>query len=167
MTMADATDRYALPLIQTGQAQKDVTHNDAVATIDTLLHLAVDGILAAPPPTPVVGQSWIVAPGATGAWASHGGHVMAFTSAGWTEIVPRDGCTAWVKAAAVFALFSQGSWAVGNWPVKTLTIGGRTVLGNPAAAIADPRGGSVVDVEARAGVAAILSALRSLGLLTA
>ncbi len=164
--MADATDRFALPLIQTGQAQKDVTHNDAVAAIDTLLHLAVDDILAAPPLTPIVGQSWIVAAGATGAWATRSTHLMAFTSAGWTEIVPSDGCTAWVKAAGVFALFSQGGWAIGNWPVKTLSIGGRTVLGTPAAAIADPRGGSVVDVEARAGVAAILGALRSLGLLS-
>ena len=71
--MAETTDRYALPLLQVAQAQKEVTHNEAVVGIDTLLHLAVEGVLGAPPPTPLPGQAWIIAAAASGAWAGQDG----------------------------------------------------------------------------------------------
>ena len=162
--MPDATDRYLLPLIQTGQAQKDVTHNDAIGTIDTLLHLAVEATLASRPTAPLAGQCWIIAARATGAWAGHDGYLAAFTAAGWTEIVPRDGCLAWDKEAGVFALFQNGSWNAGTWPVRALAIGGRQVLGAAIAGAGAPSGGALVDAEARAAITMLLNGLRALGL---
>lgn len=162
--MTDATDRYALPLVQTGQAQKDVTYNDAIGAIDSLLHLAVEGVAASRPAAPAAGQCWIIATAATGPWTGHDGHIAAFTSAGWAEITPRDGCLAWNKEAGVFAVFQNGSWNTDRWPVRALTIGGRTVLGGPVAGVAAASGGSVVDLEARAVLATLLTGLRTLGL---
>lgn len=164
--MIDATDRYGLPLIQTGQAQKDVTHNDAIGAIDSLLHLAVEGVAASRPTAPVAGQCWIIATAATGPWVGHDGHIAAFTSAGWTEITPRDGCLAWDKEAGVFAVFQNSSWNADRWPVRALSIGGKTVLGQAVTGATTATGGSVVDAEARAMLSALLTGLRSLGLFT-
>ncbi len=162
--MTNTTDRYSLPLIQTGQAQKDVTHNDAIGTIDNLLHLAVEGVAASRPAAPVAGQCWIIATGASGVWAGHDGHIAAFTAAGWTEIVPRDGCLAWDKAAGVFAVFQNGSWNADRWPVRALIINGRNVLGTAISGATTASGGGVIDAEARAVITTLLNGLRTLGL---
>ncbi len=162
--MTGSTDRYALPLIQTGQAQKDVTHNDAISAIDTLLHLAVEGIAASRPVAPLTGQCWIIAPGATGWWAGRDGRIAAFTSAGWTEALPGEGCLAWDKASGVFAIFRNGGWDADHWPVRALTVGGFPVLGEPIVGASPPSGGSVIDAEARAAIDTVLTGLKALGL---
>ncbi len=47
--MTDTTARLALPHILTNQAQQEVTHNEALALLDALVHLAVqDRDLAVP-----------------------------------------------------------------------------------------------------------------------
>lgn len=165
--MPDTADRYALPLIQSGQAQKDVTYNDAMTRIDALLQLAVEGTRTVPPTAPATGECWIVGPAASGAWAGLDGRIAAFTSAGWLTIVPHEGCLAWLKDAGVFALFRSGGWQSEAWPVKALSIGGRTVLGVAAGVVAAPAGGTVIDVQARAVLEQVLSGLRSLGLFPA
>ena len=162
--MSQTTDHYGLPLIQTGQAQKDVTHNDAIGAIDSLLHLAVKATLGVQPTAPVAGQCWIIATAAIGVWAGRDGHIAAFTSAGWTWIIPGDGCLAWDKQAGVFAVFQNGSWNADRWPVRALMIDGKTVLGPAINGAITPSGGSVVDVEARVAVTALLTGLRNLGL---
>jgi hypothetical protein len=56
-----ATPRLALPLIAAGQAQKDVTHNEAVLALDRLVALVVvSRSLTAPPTAPQPGFSHIV-----------------------------------------------------------------------------------------------------------
>ena len=64
------TPRLALPAIEAAQAQKHVTHNEALALLDALTHLAVESrALSAPPGQPGEGNSYIPAPGASGAWS--------------------------------------------------------------------------------------------------
>ena len=71
--MAEATTRHGLPLLQAGQAQKEVTHNEALVLLDLLAHPAVEGVLATPPAAPTPGQGWIIGAGATGAWSGQDG----------------------------------------------------------------------------------------------
>ena len=76
-----ATSRLALPLLAAGQAQKEMSHNEAL----TLLDLAVHGsVIAAgtqvPPASVLPGQCWIVGDAPEGDWAGYGNAV-----AGWTE----------------------------------------------------------------------------------
>jgi hypothetical protein len=48
--------------LQAGQAQKELTHNEALALIDMLLHAQVESMtVATPPGGAVVGQCWVVA----------------------------------------------------------------------------------------------------------
>lgn len=165
--MAERSARYALPLLQSGQAQKEVTHNSALATLDALLHLAVESrALAAPPAAPLDPGSWIVAAAATGSWSGRTGQIAVFDAGGWTFVAPRDGCLAYVRDEAIFAIRIAGAWHGDTWPVHALTVDGRTMLGTPPAALAPPVGGAVIDVEARAALAALTAAVRAMGLVT-
>lgn len=164
--MAEATDRYGLPLLQAGQSQKEVTHNEAIVRADALLHPAVESrTLASPPTSPAPGQAWIVATGASGEWAGRDGSIAAFQAGGWTFVVPSEGCLVWVKNEGVFAVFAPGGWNAEAWPVKGLSLDGDGLLTNPQPAIAAPTGGATVDNEARAVIGQILSALRAHGLI--
>jgi Protein of unknown function (DUF2793) len=65
-----STPHLGLPLIAAAQAQKHVTHNEALFGLDALVHLAVrDRDLATPPAEPDDGDRYIVPVGAVGAWA--------------------------------------------------------------------------------------------------
>ncbi len=163
--MAEASARYALALLQSGQAQKEVTHNSAVAAIDSLLHLAVESrMLAAPPAAASFPGGWIVAGAATGAWAGRTGQIAFLDAGGWSFVAPRDGCLAFVRDEGVFAVSAGGSWHGDAWPVKALTVNGRTMLAVAPVALAGVAGGTVIDVEARAALATLTAAMRVMGL---
>ena len=64
------TTNLKLPYLLASQAQKHVTHNEALRLLDGLVQLAVlDRDLTAPPGSPADGDRYIVASGATGDWA--------------------------------------------------------------------------------------------------
>lgn len=147
----DVTERLGLPTLASGQASKEVIHNEALLIVDTLLCGAVEEPPRnAPPSSPTAGQAWIVGPSPTGAWAGKPGHVAGHTAGGWRLIAPTDGMSLLVKSTGTFAVHSGGAWAVGA---------------QAAAAIGNPAGGTTIDTEARAAIAAMLAALRSHGLI--
>ena len=166
--MADVTARYMMALMQTGQAQKEITHNAALLRADILLHAAVESrTLAAPPGSPVDGQCWIVAAAATGTWTGQSGAIACWGAGGWTFATPREGCLIWVHDDGAYGHFGPYGWVFGDWPASALVIGGQKVVGARGAAVADPAGGIVVDSEGRAAIAAILARLREHGLIAA
>ena len=164
--MMDDTDRFALPLIAVGQAQKEVTHNEAIAAIDRLLHpVAETAVLAVPPSDPQPGRGWIVAAGPTGAWAGRADQLAVWTPGGWRFAVPQPGMLVWVSDRGLPARWTGTAWSIGHWPVASLLCGGEQVVGPRAPAIMAPAGGATVDGEVRIAVAAILTALRNHGLI--
>ncbi len=163
--MAEATTRHGLPLLQAGQAQKEVTHNEAVVLLDLLTHAAVAALLATPPANPEVGQSWIVANDATGDWTGHEKALACWTEGGWRYLTPRAGMVVWQQAAGGFVWFDGGAWRADGWPTAGLLVGGEQVVGPQEAAIPNPTGGATIDGEARVVIGQILSALRAHGLI--
>lgn len=160
------TPRLSIPFLSAGQAQKEVTHNEALQTLDALVAPAVEATLqATPPAAPVAGDCYIVGTSPTGAWAGHQGKLAAFTAGGWRFIAPLEGMTAYVRASAQPATYRAGAWELGVLRGSSLILGGQQVVGGRGAAIAAPTGGSTVDTEARATVALILAALREHGLI--
>lgn len=167
--MTDALSaRFALPLLQPGQAQKEMTHNEAVATIDLIAQAGVVAAgLATPPLSPAVGQCWIVGASPAGAWSGKSDHLAGWTDGGWRFVAPVEGMAAWVAADGLTARFAGGGWTIGTLRVARIDVGANQVVGARRPAIADPSGGATADAEARAAVAAILSALRGHGLIAA
>ena len=158
--------RFALPLLQAGQSQKETTHNEALARVDVLLHLAVESRQLASPPSSAARGCWIVAADATAAWAGHENEVAVIDDAGLSFITPRSGCIAYIRDEAVFAYFNDGRWVADAWPVNGLAVAGRNVLSAPPPHLTAPTGGSVVDIEARSAIARLGAALATLGLVT-
>lgn len=105
------TPNLGLPYIDAGQAQKHVTHNEALRSLDALVQLAVlDRDLAAPPSSPAEGERWIVAPAASGAWASHTGHVAAWQDGAWRFSAPVTGWVAYVVDEEMLIAWDGSSW---------------------------------------------------------
>lgn len=164
--MSTTSDRFALPLLQAGQAQKELTHNEALALIDMLLHAQVESMtVATPPGGAAVGQCWVVAAGGTGTWVGHDGHLACLTSGGWRFVAPRKGLG--VSCVADGRTYSHDGTIWQPDPVRPdgLYISGSRVVAARQAAIADPTGGSVTDTQARTAISAILTAMRSHGLI--
>ena len=164
--MAEASLRHALPFLSAGQAQKEITHNEALERIDSLLHLSVESMAQDTPPlAPVAGTAWIVGPGAAGDWAGHAAEIASFGDGGWRFMTPRAGCLAWVADLGVFAVRTDNGWLADAWPARALRVGNDDLLAAPAAAIADVSGGTTIDTEARTAILAILNVLRYMGLI--
>lgn len=159
------TARLGLPLIATGQAQKDLTHNTAIHGLDRLVHLCVESrALSAPPELPAPDATWIVGDGAAGLWTGYAG-ALAHWDGAWVIAAPAEGMLCWIADEAILAVFGGGVWNAAL-PVAGLNIGGAMMLTEPPIAIDTPAGGSVIDIEARAALAGLLGYFREQGLLT-
>jgi hypothetical protein len=82
--MPSQTSRLALPLIAAAQAQKHITHNEAIVLLDDAIHPAVlDAHRTAPPTSPAEGDRHLIKPTATGSWSGHDGEIAIFDQAAW------------------------------------------------------------------------------------
>ncbi|MEW9806896.1 DUF2793 domain-containing protein [Mesorhizobium sp. ZMM04-5] len=108
----ERTANLDLPYIMPSQAQKHVTHNEAIRSLDALVQLAVlDRDLAGPPVSPVDGDRYLVASGAGGAWAGQDGKIAAWQDGAWAFLSPRAGWLAWVADEARLVCFGGAAWA--------------------------------------------------------
>jgi len=164
--MSEATPRLGLPLLQAGQAQKEITHNEAITLVDHLLCLSTDeGPRNDPPATPDPGTSWIVGSSPTGAWAGHADAVACATEGGWRFIAAQEGMVVWRIDSSVFSMHRGGAWTEAAWPAAAVMIGGDIVLSGRKPAVTSPAGGTTVDSEARAAIISILDRMRAHGLI--
>ena len=92
----EETIHLKLPYILPSQAQKHVTHNEALRALDALVHLSViDRGLASPPDAPAEGDRYIVSASGAGAWAGKDGQIAAWQDGEWSFFLPRAGWLAW------------------------------------------------------------------------
>lgn len=167
--MADEiSPRHALPLLHAAQAQKEIFHNEALLRLDALVApVAQSATSAVPPVSPVAGECWIVAAsGASGAWAGQENNLACWTEGGWRFLVPTPQLAVWVADVAEQRIWSGGAWQIGPLQSDGLYLGGARVVTNRQAAIGNPAGGAVIDTEARAAIATILSTMRLHGLIS-
>jgi hypothetical protein len=120
------TPRLALPAIEAAQAQKHVTHNEALVLIDALTHLAAESrTLSVAPVSPADGACYIPAPGAGGSWSGWAGQIALYIGGGWIRIVPIPGMKAWVKDERLTVTYEDSVWRDG---IALTAHGGRVTL---------------------------------------
>ena len=116
--MSDITTHLLLPYILASQAQKHVTHNEALRLLDAMVQLSVlDRTRTAPPASPADGDRHIVASGATGLWAGWDLNVAFWVDGVWMRLVPRPGWLAWIAAEQMFLVWNGSAWEAVGEPV--------------------------------------------------
>lgn len=136
------TPNFALPLLFAAQAQKEITHNEAITVIDALLTGCAEALANDPASlAPAEGQMWMIGSAPTGLWSAMSGQLALFTAGGWRFVAPTQGLRLLDRAANVIRISTGSGWS------------------SPSA-IADPAGGTTVDNEARLALAAIVATLR-------
>lgn len=130
--MTDTT-HLALPFIDAAQAQKHVTHNEALQLLDALVHLAVVARdQAAPPATPAEGDRYLVGAGATGAFAGKDLQIASWLAGSWIFLAPRAGWLAYVAAEQLLLVHDGAAWRDAGLALRELQ--GLTLLGVGATA---------------------------------
>jgi hypothetical protein len=147
IAFASSTPALGLPLLIAGQAQKEFFVNEALCVLDALNARAVTASQPAPPASPIAGASYRITAPATGAWAGHEDEVAMMIGGDWRFIGPAEGWLLFDQAAGQLVIY-RSQW-------------------QPAALVAAPIGGSVIDIEARATLASLITALQGLGVLAA
>ncbi|WP_127145664.1 DUF2793 domain-containing protein [Pelagibacterium montanilacus] len=118
------TARLTLPLIAPEQAQKHVTHNEAILVLDGLVHLVLDGIgTPEPPADSAEGAAYFTGEEPTGDWAGHGEMIAIRTQGGWRFASPGEGWSAWDRAEARRLTFLDGQWRIPRLEVPGLGVG--------------------------------------------
>lgn len=109
--MPDESTHLHLPYIAANQAQKHVTHNEAIRLLDALVQMAViSRTLTAPPASPADGDRYIVAAGATGAWATWDLNIAYYVDGAWMKLLPQPGWLAWIAAEAAHVRWDGAAW---------------------------------------------------------
>jgi hypothetical protein len=123
--MPDTSTILSLPMIQPAQAQKHVTHNEAVRLLDLMVQLSVKArALSVPPVSPVLGDRYIVPAEASGAWAGQAGKIALFETGVWQFFTPLAGWQAYVVAEAAMAIFNGTAWlALTDGPLSVGQLG--------------------------------------------
>jgi hypothetical protein len=143
------TARHKLPLLAVSQAQKEITHNEALFRIDALLHAVAQAEMASPPvlTDADVGKCWLVAGAPSGEWSGKSGQLAVWVGGSWRFCQPSEGMRLRMLAAGTDRVYSQSVWVA-------------------APTIAYPQNGAVIDVEARQAIAGLLAHLRLIGVVT-
>ena len=111
VNMSDKSANLKLPFIQSAQAQKHVTHNDAITNLDILTQLTIeDKDLTTPPSSPTEGACYIIASSATADWVGKENQIAAWQDGAWRFYEPAEGWVAWIRDEDTQAVFDGTLW---------------------------------------------------------
>jgi Protein of unknown function (DUF2793) len=111
-SLMDDSANLKLPYIMAAQAQKHVTHNEAIRALDALVQIAIiDRDLTVAPGSPSDGDRYIVAIGASGNWAGQDGNIAAFQDNAWMYYSPVAGWLAYIIDEALLYVHDGTNWS--------------------------------------------------------
>lgn len=82
------TARLGLPYIVSGQAQKEVTHNEGLNKLDAFVTPVMADIADSPPGSPAAGDLYIVGTSPTGDFTGHANQLAQYQTGGWVFYAP-------------------------------------------------------------------------------
>ena len=107
------TNRLGMPYLLPSQAQKHVTHNEAIRMLDALVQPSVEDLPQdSPPATPVEGMVYAVSTSPTDEWAGKPHTLAAFQDGAWFFFTPKEGWRFSVKGETRQIHFISGAWDV-------------------------------------------------------
>ena len=105
------TPIHSLPYIAASQAQKHVTHNEALRLLDILTQLGVqDHQQSVPPLAPAIGERHIVGSGGSGVWSGQDTKIAINEDTGWAFVAPVSGMLAFDLAGSQLIFFDGEGW---------------------------------------------------------
>lgn len=109
--MSQSSPRLALPYLAPAQAQKHVTHNEALMQLDALVQLVLQDSAATTPPTePALGAAYGLGESPTGAWSGQAGRLAIWQGEGWLFLAPALGWRAYDAALGALRIWEGSAW---------------------------------------------------------
>jgi hypothetical protein len=108
--MSDSPN-LGLPFIEAAQAQKHVTHNEAISILDAVVQASVSDVHAiAPPLAPANGARVIVGSSPAGAFAGREAQIASFDAGAWRFVSPQIGWLVWSEPDETLFVFTNDGW---------------------------------------------------------
>lgn len=103
--------RLKMPYLASSQAQKHVTHNEALRYLDGLVQINIkDRDLPSPPTDPAEGDCYFIAANAVGEWAGKEFKLACFQDGAWAFHQPHTGYAGWIEDESIFVVWSNAAW---------------------------------------------------------
>jgi len=103
------TANKGLYLLAENQHGAEVTFNESMYKLDSLIHLSPLAQQNAPPGSPSHGDVYLVATG-TGVWAGYNNHIAYYINNQWRFAVPRDGMRAYNQDTDEYLYYNGSAW---------------------------------------------------------
>lgn len=131
--MPDRSPALALPYLMPSQAQKHVTHNEALQRLDALVQLCVQGFdQTLPPAQPEEGHAYALGSNPTGIWAAEGDRIAVYQNASWSFFTPQVGWRAFGHNEGALRIWTGSAWQP---PVPEIDNVDRVGIGTSADAV--------------------------------
>lgn len=119
--MTDISANLTLPFLLPAQAQKHVTHNEALSILDHTVQMVLQADDAVVPPVaPLEGQTWALGVGTTGDWSGQDGKIACYCDGGWLFVAPSEGWTAWHVQQGCLVVCDGSGWAPADRAMQNL-----------------------------------------------
>lgn len=116
------SNNLSLTLVETAQAQKEITVNQALMRIDAVLNMgAKDKDIATPPGAPGAGDTYIIAPSPTGDWTGKAGQIAYYEQI-WRFIVPKEGMRLFVSDENSTYVYDGSIWKTEESQLSTVMV---------------------------------------------
>lgn len=107
--MSDLSPRLDLPFILPAQAQKHVTHNEALSRLDALVQLVVLARESEiPPDSPTPGDIYALGAAPAGLWAGQAHDLAIWQDPNWLFLTPRPGWQLWDQDSQQMYIWADG-----------------------------------------------------------
>lgn len=109
--MSDETPRLKLAQLVSLQELNAVTWNEALAQLDAMIGLCLNGqFVNAPPANPQDGDAYLIGGAPTGAWSGYAYKIAACLDGAWRFYAPFNGLTAYVVTTGKLIVFTVSGW---------------------------------------------------------
>lgn len=111
--MPDNSPILSLPFLMPSQAQKHVTHNEALRRLDVVVQLRVAAFDAVTPPAdPAEGDVHALGAQPEAAWAGQAHALAAWLDGTWHFLPPQEGWRAWGRSEQQLRIWTGSAWVL-------------------------------------------------------